>query len=153
MSRFCPIVDVRFTSDEEFSLRVGDERRTGGLYYLGIDPRTPDHKCAPDVGLRKLLAGWIDCLIDRQLPCPVYLPFDFGDETTQWLACERSQNYVDVVFGSAPVEGWAINVSDFRGYSASLSDFTPNEPVFIQTFYLPRLLSDLRRQLRCLDTV
>jgi len=147
MPVFAPLIDIRLLPGEEFSLRLGEEYRTGGLYYLGIDPRAPDYDCEPAIGLARLLASWMTHLCDPASPQPIYLPFDFADETTQWLACERSGNMLHAVFGWAPIEGWAISPSDFRQHARLLPDFTPNEPAFVQSFYLPRLLSDLRRQI------
>ncbi len=147
MPDFKPVLDLQLTSPDEFRIRLGEETRTGTLYYLGIDPRTADHDCSPAEGLRRLLTGWLRLLIsERQTPPgPCYLPFDFADETTQWLACEISDDMIHAVFGWAPVEGWAISPSDIDRYARQLPEFTPNEPAFVQSFYLPRLLSDLRR--------
>lgn len=146
MPRFISLLDVQLTSDDEFLLRLGEETRPGTLYYLGIDPQSAEHDCPPKEGLRRLLTSWLDELIkSRSLTGPCYLPFDFGDESTQWLACEVSGNMVHAVFGWAEVEGWAISPSDISQHARHLPGFTPAEPAFVQSFYLPRLLSDLRR--------
>jgi hypothetical protein len=147
MPLFSRLIDLQFTSADEFTLRIGSEQRTGSLYYLGIDPRAPDYNCTPCTGLARLLRNWIEHLLHTDTPNPVFLPFDFTDETTQWIACETSDNTIHMVFGWAHVEGWAISPSDFGQYATSLPDFTPNEPTLIQSFYLPRFLNELRHQI------
>jgi len=147
MPDFSLLLDVQFLSSDEFVICLGEETRTGALYYLGIDPRTSDHDCPPAEGLRRLFRGWLDLLVQhrRSGTGPCYLPFDFADESTQWLACEISDNDIHAVFGWAPVEGWSISPSDLSPHARHLPEFAPNEPAFVQSFYLPRLLSDLRR--------
>lgn len=139
------VVEVGLSDSEQFSIRVGDEQRTGELYYLGIDPQAPDHDCSAVEGLRRLISGWITELIaadDRRI---LYLPFDFSDEYTRWLACEKSGSQVTCVFGMAEVEGWSFSPSDFSGLARSLEGFEPDQPTNPQTFYLPRVLSNLRQ--------
>lgn len=151
MPLFSRLIDLQFTSAEEFVLHIGSEQRTGSLYYLGIDPRAPDHNCTPTTGLARLFSGWVKYLLQPDIPNPVFLPFDFADETTQWIACEISDNTIHLVFGWAPVEGWAISPSDFSQYVSSLPDFVPNAPALIQSFYLPRFLNELRHQITRLN--
>jgi len=150
MPLFSRLVDFQFTSDEQFMLRIGSEQRTGSLYYMGIDPQAPDHNCAPNIGLARLFRNWIEQLLRPDLPNPIFLPFDFTDETTQWIACEVSDNIIHLVFGWAHIEGWAISPSDFSQYVTSLPDFTPDDPTLIQSFYLPRFVNELRHQITCL---
>ena len=147
MPAFNPLLDLQLTSDDEFQIRLGEEVRTGSLYYLGIDPRSVDHDCPPVEGLRRLLNSWLNLLISQRNADrgPCYLPFDFTDETTQWIACEVASDTIHVVFGWAPIEGWAISPSTIDQYAGRMPEFTPNEPAFVQSFYLPRLLSELRR--------
>lgn len=146
MPRFQPLMDVQLTSKDEFRLRLGEATQTGAMYYLGIDPQSPDHDCPPARSLQRLFRAWLQLLLDsRGLSGPCYLPFDFADESTQWLACELSDNMIHAVFGWAEIEGWAISPTDFRQQARHLPEFSPAEPAFVQSFYLPRLLSDLRR--------
>jgi hypothetical protein len=139
--------DIQITDGEQFRVQIGEEIRSGDLYYLGIDPRNKDHECSADVGLMRLIDGWIETLIASEGKRIFYLPFDFSDEFTRWLACEKNGNRITVVFGWAAVEGWSFSPSDFSEHSRDLKDFRPDEPTNPQTFYLPRLLSDLRRSL------
>lgn len=138
-------VDISITNGEQFRVQVGEEVRTGDLYYLGIDPRNKDHECSSDVGLMRLIDGWIETIITNDGNCTFYLPFDFSDEFTRWLACEKSDSEIMVVCGWADVEGWSFSPSEFSEQSRDLNGFRPDEPVNPQTFYTPRFLSDLRR--------
>lgn len=139
------IADIQITNGEQFRVQIGEEVRTGDLYYLGIDPRNKDHECSVDVGLIRLINGWIETLLANEGKRIFYLPFDFSDEFTRWLACEKNGNRITVVFGWAEVEGWSFSPSEFSQHSRDLKGFRPDEPTNPQTFYLPRLLSDLRR--------
>ena len=139
------IADIHITDGEQFQVRIGDETRSGDLYYLGIDPRNKDHNCSSDVGLMRLIDGWIETIVANESGRIFYLPFDFSDEFTRWLACEKSGSAITVVFGWAEVEGWSFSPSDFSEHSRDLTDFRADEPVNPQTFYTPRLLSSLRR--------
>jgi len=153
MTEFTRLLDLQLYSDDQFKLTVGDESRTGSLYYLEIDPKSPDESCSPENGLARLLGGWLTRLTVDYDEMLCYLPFDFADECTQWLACEKSGSLVNIVFGWAPVEGWAVSPCEFRSCADSLESFTPNEPLHIQTFYLPRLLSELRRLISRLNSL
>lgn len=139
------IVDIQITDGEQFRVQIGDEVRSGDLYYLGIDPRNPDHDCPSAVGLMRLIDGWIRTIVTASDGCIFYLPFDFSDEFTRWLACEVNGSEITVVGGWADVEGWAISPSDFSEYACHLPGFRADEPVTPQTFYTPRFLSNLRR--------
>ena len=139
------IADVRVVDSEQFCVRIGDEIRTGDLYYLGIDPRTTDHNCSPAEGLKRLLHGWMDAVLSSRIGQIFHLPFDFSDECTRWVACERDEVEITVVFGWADVEGWSFSPSDFAELSRSLTGFHLDEPTNPQSFYTPRFLSNLRR--------
>lgn len=138
-------IDVRLTQEGQFEVSVGEETRRGDLYYLGIDPRTRDHECSNELGLLRLVEGWITAIIDHDSADVFYLPFDFTDESTQWLACQKHDDKITIVCGWALVEGWSISPSDFQKAASELIGFQPDTPVNPQTFYRPRFLSDLRR--------
>ena len=139
------IADIHITDGEQFQVRIGNEVRSGDLYYLGIDPRNRDHNCSADIGLMRLIEGWVETIVANKHNCIFYLPFDFSDEFTRWLACEKHGAEITVVFGWAEVEGWSFSPSDFREQSRDLNEFRADEPANPQTFYTPRLLSNLRR--------
>ncbi|MEZ6128458.1 MAG: hypothetical protein R3C59_07230 [Planctomycetaceae bacterium] len=139
------ITDIHMTNGDQFRVQIGDEVRSGDLYYLGIDPRNKDHNCDAGVGLQRLIDGWIEAILSNSDGQIFYLPFDFSDEFTRWLACEKRESEITIVFGWAEVEGWSFSPSDFSEQSRDLKAFLADEPVNPQTFYTPRLLSNLRR--------
>lgn len=139
------IAEIHITDGEQFHVRIGDEVRAGDLYYLGIDPRSKDYNCLGDIGLMRLIDGWIETITSNAAGQIFYLPFDFSDEFTRWLACEKSGSEISIVFGWAEVEGWSFSPSEFSEHSRDLKGFRPDGPTNPQTFYTPRLLSNLRR--------
>ena len=145
MSALQTSIDISITNGEQFRVQIGNEVRSGDLYYLGIDPRNEDHECSSDIGLMRLIDGWIETIVSNKDNCTFYLPFDFSDESTRWIACEKSALEITVVCGWAEVEGWSFSPSEFSEHSRDLKGFLPDEPVNPQTFYTPRFLSDLRR--------
>lgn len=145
-------VSVRLDVDNRIVVQIGSECHSGDSYYLGIDPRSPDHNCTPKQGLKSLLLNWlaiVSAAADRSI---IYLPFDFSDEYTRWIACQRDGDQILVVFGWAGIEGWAISPSDFQEYSGSLPEFVPDEPVVVQSFYTPYFISSIRRSIAILSS-
>lgn len=137
-------IQLSVTSEEQFQVQVGDEIRTGELYYLGIDPQQDDHDCSAQEGLCRLIDAWLAAIESTQPRRIFYLPFDFSDEYTRWLGCEKTESTITVVCGSAEVEGWSFSPTNFGDQLYSLPDFQADEPVNPQTFYTPRFLSGLR---------
>jgi len=95
-------------------------------------------------GVRELLRGWLSVLMQMSDGEQVFLPFDFSDEYTRWLTVHRRDREATVVFGWADVEGWAISPTNPAEYSKALPGFQPDDPLHVQTFYLPGLIGDLR---------
>ena len=95
--------------------------------------------------------SWIQILGEADDGELVYLPFDFADEYTKWIACQILGNEVSMVFGWAPVEGWSISPPEITALSRQVTSFNPSEPLTIQVFYRPRVLSLLRRSLALLN--
>lgn len=146
MTDGCHLIDLQLLPDDQFRLRFGKECRTGSLYYFGIDPHSVEHNRSAEKNLAVLIKRWIVLLLEQPIGRPLFLPFDFADECTRWLACEKKEtSEIIVVSGWAPVEGWAIGPSDFRDYAQSLPGFQADEPFRSQIFYLPRILAEFRR--------
>ena len=143
-------VSVSLNADNQIQVRVGAESRAGECYYLGLQGISENPEFRPVEGIVQLLTEWLRLLVglhDGQL---LFLPFDFSDEYTRWLTLHRDGSDVTIVFGWASVEGWSISPDDLTPYAHSLPDFMPDEPLHAQTFYLPRVLSDLRHSLAIL---
>ncbi len=143
---------VRLTCDNQIEVHLGTESRTGECYYLDLQSGTESVATADGVigGLRLLLGGWLALLTELADGGQVFLPFDFSDEYTQWMTVQRVGREAAVVFGWASIEGWAISIRDPSTYSVAAAQFQPDDPVYVQTFYLPRLIGDLRHAICCL---
>ena len=143
-------VSVSLNSDNQIEVRVGTESRAGECYYLGLQPNGEYIDFRPVEGTIQLLRAWIRLLADLPDGRQLFLPFDFSDEYTRWLTLQRECRHVTIVFGWATVEGWSISPLDLSQYAYSLPEFMPDEPLHTQTFYLPRVLSELRHSLAIL---
>ena len=53
----------------------------------------------------------------------VFLPYDFSDQYTAWLRCQRSDSDVTVARGWAGVEGWSFYPSAVGKYLSHLPGF------------------------------
>ncbi len=143
-------VSVTLNADNRIEVRVGSESRAGESYYLGLQPNSEHHEFRPVEGTMQLLGEWIRLLSDLKDGQRLFLPFDFSDEYTRWLALHRDGRNVTIVFGWATVEGWSISPHDLSQFAYGLPNFMPDEPLYTQTFYLPQVLSNLRHSLATL---
>jgi hypothetical protein len=100
-----------YTAHDDLILRLGCHSWVCDSYYLALDRELlPNREDADKVRavLRRLLEQWLAAL--EQLPDggTVYLPYDFSDQYTGWLACERWNEEVAVSRGWADIEGWSF---------------------------------------------
>lgn len=137
-------VAVSLNSDNQIEVRVGTESRAGESYYLGLQPNREHDDFRPASGTLQLVTEWIRLLCELPDGEQLFLPFDFSDEFTRWLHVDRKGRDVTIVFGWATVEGWAISASDLTEHAHGLSGFMPDEPLYTQTLYLPKVITDLR---------
>ena len=143
-------VSVSLNADNQIEVRVGSESRAGESYYLGLQSNRENDEFRPVEGTMQLVTEWIRLLVELQDGQQLFLPFDFSDEYTRWLTMLRDGRAVTIVFGWATVEGWSISPRDLSPYAPGLPGFMPDEPLVTQTFYLPRVLSNLRQSLAIL---
>ncbi len=99
------------TAHDDLVLWFAGQRWVCDSYYLALDRGLlPDREDADKVRavLRRLLQQWLAAV--EQLPDggSAYLPYDFSDQYTGWLVCQRSGDEVAVSRGWADVEGWAF---------------------------------------------
>ncbi len=138
-------VSVILNADNQIKVTLGSECRAGESYYLGLQPNSENAEFRPASGTLQLVNEWIRLLSDLPDGLQLFLPFDFSDEFTRWVTLHRTGRMAEVTFGWATIEGWAISPADLSTYAYGLPGFTPDEPMHLQTFYLPRLISDLRQ--------
>jgi hypothetical protein len=137
-------LSVRLNRLNQIEVTVGELSRAGECYYLGLRPGVHAGELPVASGVRKLLTQWLQQLIQLRDGEQIFLPFDFSDESTRWLFVERRQDEFTLLFGWAAVEGWAINPDDISEYAQGVPGFTPDLPLDPQSFYRPRVISELR---------
>jgi hypothetical protein len=54
------------------------------------------------------LEQWLDALTQLPDHGTAYLPFDFSDQGTGWLVCQRRAQEVEIALGWATLEGWTV---------------------------------------------
>lgn len=148
-------VTVRLNSSNQIEVRCGTESRCGECHYLDTGT-SPENSCTSiaepsrqllESALRSLLREWqraLQSLADGGL---IWLPFDFSDESTRWLAVQRTGDEAALVFGWAPVEGWAINPTNLGDLPRSITGFVPDEPLVVEVCGFNALLEDLEAAL------
>jgi hypothetical protein len=116
-------LSLRFKDNErahdDLVLLFAGERWVCDSYYLGLDRELlPDREDADKVDadkvqavLRRLLEQWLAAVERLPDSGTAYLPYDFSDQYTGWLACHRSGGEVSVSRGWADVEGWSFSPS------------------------------------------
>lgn len=137
-------LSVSLNAYNQIEVCIGTESRVGESYYLGLQPNSENHEFRPATGTLQLVNEWIRLLTELDDGQQLFLPFDFSDEYTRWLTLRREGRDVTIVFGWTTIEGWAITPHDLSQFAHGLPGFMPDEPLLTQTFYLPRILSDLR---------
>jgi len=142
---------IRLNSSNQIEVRCGTESRCGECHYLetgfplNADCTTandPDHRQL-DAAIRDLIREWHRVLKSLEDGGLIWLPFDFSDEITKWLAVQRSGDEAALVFGWAPVEGWAINPRNLADLPRTLPGFVPDEPLVVQVCPFTTLLQDV----------
>ena len=117
------------TIHNDLVLRIGDSAWRGDSYYLAMDQYAgDDDEDAPKVRkvLRALLEKWKTAIEELTNGATAYLPYDFSDECTAWLACELIEGELLIRHGWADVEGWSIMPSDPPPPTTRPSGFHPN---------------------------
>lgn len=99
------------TAHDDLVLRLGDSVWHCDSYYLALDDGVlPEREDAPKVRavLRALLEQWRAAIVGLTNGITAYLPYDFSDQYTAWLACELQGSELLVQHGCSDVEGWSI---------------------------------------------
>jgi hypothetical protein len=113
-------------------LRIGDQSWMCDTYYFALDRGLlPDREDADKVRvvLRQLLQQWLSAVEHVPDGHTVFLPYDFSDQCTGWLRCQRSGSLAVVCRGWASVEGWSFYPSAIGEHLHRLPGFRPDAPV------------------------
>src|ERR1051325_11478606 len=103
------------TGHDDLLLTFGGSVWRCDSYYLGLDGGVlPERTDAAKVRavLRALLEKWRAAISGLANGDTAYLPYDFSDQCTAWLACELADGALLVRHGWADVEGWSLSPSD-----------------------------------------
>src|SRR5688500_6083286 len=119
------------TAHDDRILRFAGQSWVCDSYYLALDRELlPDREDADKdrAVLRRLLEQWRSAVENVPDGGRVYLPYDFSDQYTGWLRCQRSGSVMDVCRGWAEVEGWSFFPSAVGEYLTDLHGFRPDGP-------------------------
>jgi hypothetical protein len=113
------MLSVRFEDNgsghNDIVLRFGGEQWVCDSYYLALDSGLlPEREDAGKIRvvLLRLLEQWQAAVARLPDGGTVYLPYDFSDQCTCWLACKRTGGEVIVSRGWADLEGWSFSPSN-----------------------------------------
>jgi hypothetical protein len=122
--------DDNGTSHDDLTLQFAGQSHVCDSYYFVLDhfPTGVEGAGKVKAVLRRLLQQWLTAVAGVQDGGMVYLPYDFSDQYTGWLRCERSADVVTVSLGWAEVEGYSFFPSDVGEYLAYLPGFRPSGP-------------------------
>jgi hypothetical protein len=123
--------DDNGTGHKDLVLCFAGQSWVADSYYLALDRELwPDREDAEKVRavLRRLLAQWLEAVDHMPDGSTVFLPYDFSDQCTAWLRCQRSGSEVLVCRGWAGVEGWSFCPSAVGEYLSHLPGFGPEGP-------------------------
>ena len=119
------------TAHDDLVLRFAGQSWVCDAYYLALDQGLfPEREDADKVRavLLRLLERWLSAAENVIDGGTVYLPYDFSDQYTGWLRCQRSGGVADVCRGWAEVEGWSFFPSAVGEYLTQLPGFRPDGP-------------------------
>jgi hypothetical protein len=119
------------TAHDDLVLDFAGQSWVCDSYYLALDRGLLSEREDADkvrAVLRRLLDQWLRVLQSVPDGGIAYLPYDFSDQYTGWLRCQRSGGLADICRGWAPVEGWSFFPSAVGEYLAALPSFRPDGP-------------------------
>lgn len=146
------MLSIRFedndTGHNDIVLILGGERWECDSYYFALDRELMPEQEDGDK-IRRVLVGllvqWLAALGQLRDGGTAYLPFDFSDQCTGWLACRRSGDEVIVSWGWAAVEGWSFSPSKVGELFACPRGFRLDGPTV--QFSLRELIETVRDSL------
>lgn len=96
------------TLHNDIQLQLGNEAWTCDSYYFAIDhhlQEDDDSATKVKAVLRKLLEQWLSAATDLPDAGTAFLPFDFSDQCTAWVRCQRLGEEMILWLGWSRVEG------------------------------------------------
>jgi hypothetical protein len=119
------------TAHNDLLLRFAGQTWMCDSYYFALDEKVhPDDGSPAKVRavLRKLLEQWLTAAANLPDTGTTFLPYDFSDEYTGWICCQRDGSEMDLSRGWANVQGWSLFPSAVGEYFSNLPDFKIEGP-------------------------
>jgi len=111
------------TGHDDVVLSLGDYVHRCDSYYFGVEASAglyPHHLAV----MIRMLDQWRECLERLAEGDRCFLPFDFSDQCTAWLRCERlAGGEVRIRAGWSSIEGWSCLPSDFSAHAGDVPDW------------------------------
>ncbi len=114
------------THHDDLVLRFAGQSFVCDTYYFALDPGLLSGQGSANkvrAVLRRLLEQWLSAVENIPDHGTTYLPYDFSDEYTGWLRCQRLGNVVDISNGWAKVGGHSVYPSAVGEYLTRLPGF------------------------------
>jgi len=114
------------TAHDDVHLSFEGIEEIADSYYLVLDNGVEPDDESPSKALlvlRRLLEQWREYLNVASQGEVLFLPYDFSDQYTGCLRCERNAVGFHVAHGYSSREGWSFNPSDISDYVRSIEDF------------------------------
>jgi hypothetical protein len=114
------------TAHDDLLIRFAGQTLVGDSYYFSLDRNVRPNDESPakvKAVLRKLLEQWLTAASNLPEGGTAFLPFDFSDQSTGWLCCQRSGNEMTVSRGWALVQGHSLFPSAVGECLSDLSGF------------------------------
>jgi len=140
--------DDNGTAHDDLHLAFAGQSWVCDSYYFAIDQQVqPDDQSPSKVEavLCKLLGQWQTAIADLPDTGAAFLPYDFSDQYTGWLHCERDGGEMVLTQGFAPVEGHSFSPSAVGEYLHHLPGFKVAGPTATST--RERVLEAIRASL------
>jgi hypothetical protein len=119
------------TAHDDLFLRFAGQIYVCDSYFFALDRGLQPDDESPDkvkAVVRKLLEQWLTAAANLPDGGTAFLPYDFSDQYTGWLRCQRRENEMLVSKGYAPVEGHSLFPSVVGEYLSSLPGFCVDGP-------------------------
>jgi hypothetical protein len=119
------------TAHDDVFLRFAGETYVCDSYYFSLDRALRPGDESPSkvkAVVHKLLEQWLTAAANLPDSGEAFLPYDFSDQYTGWLCCQRRGNEMDISKGYALVEGHSLFPSVIGEYLSCLPGFCVDGP-------------------------
>lgn len=119
------------TAHHDLLLRFAGQTWLCDSYYFALDRNLQPEDGSPakvKAVLRKLLEQWLTAAANLPDAGTAFLPYDFSDQCTGWICCQRNGNEMVVSRGWSRVGGYSLFPSAVGEYLSQLPSFEVEGP-------------------------